>query len=224
MGITDTQSYGLVIRDILHDALAPDPFFANYTVRKTRMLRVQTELLPYLGVYIADETMVPDGDSNAGNVRFIHTTRIGFSVMIANNDPVIAELQVDAAFWRIMNRLWTDEYITNVLSTYDPATGTETPDNTRFEGVERGQRRHVFGNAGLNNETPLAELQYDVTIKHRTTWSPIIPDDLEEIDITTGVKAGDTQAEMDQRQQVTRKYLFDITRKPIPKLKRKDSP
>ena len=47
----------------------------------------------------------------------------------------------------------------------------------------------------------------------RTGWPPIITDDLDEIDITTGIKIGDTQDEMDQRQQITRKYLFDISRK-----------
>src|ERR1700757_798099 len=102
MGITDTQSYSLVIRDAFFDAVSSDPFFVGYTCRKTKMLAVQTQLLPYLGVYFIDETMVPDGDGNAGEVRFNHTTRIGFSAMVANNDPVNAELQIDAAFWRIM--------------------------------------------------------------------------------------------------------------------------
>ena len=91
MGITDTQSYSLVIRDGLFDAVSSDPFFANYTCRKTKMLRVQHELLPYLGVYIIDETMLPDGDANAGHIRFSHTLRIGFSAMVANNDQVLAE-------------------------------------------------------------------------------------------------------------------------------------
>jgi hypothetical protein len=103
MGITDTQSFSLVIRDAFYDALAADPFFASYTCRKTKMLSVQHSLLPYLGVYIIDETMLPDGDANAGHIRFSHTLRIGFSVVIANNDQVAAELQIDAAWWRIMN-------------------------------------------------------------------------------------------------------------------------
>ena len=47
------------------------PFFANYTKRKNKMLQVQPDLLPYLGVYLLDETMTPDGDANAGNIRFI---------------------------------------------------------------------------------------------------------------------------------------------------------
>src|SRR4051794_35025231 len=97
MGITDTQSYSLVIRDVLYDAVAGDPFFANYTKRTTPMLRLQPELLPYLAVYFVDEDMAPDGDFNAGAVRFSHTLQIGFSVMLANNDPVNAELQPSEA-------------------------------------------------------------------------------------------------------------------------------
>ena len=57
MGVTDTQSYSLVIRDVFYDAVAGDAFFANYTKRKTPMLRLQPELLPYLAVYFMDEDM-----------------------------------------------------------------------------------------------------------------------------------------------------------------------
>jgi hypothetical protein len=217
MGITETQSFSLVIRDVFFDALARDPFFAGYTRRKTKMQAVQPQLLPYLGVYIINEVMLPDGDGNAGNVRFKHTTRIGFSVMIANNDQVAAELGIDAAYWRIMNRLWPDQYILNLLDTHNPHTGTGNPDNTRLESIERGERRHVFGTPALNNETPIAEMQYDVSILFRTTWTPIITDDLGEIDINTGIKIGDTQAEMDKRQQFHGKYLFDISRKREPR-------
>jgi hypothetical protein len=209
MGITDTQSYSLVIRDVFYDALAlREPYFANYTKRKTKMLVVNPDLLPYLGVYIIDETMLPDGDANAGCIRFTHTLRIGFSVMIAMNDQVAAEQSIDAAFWRIMNRLWTDEYIMNLLDTYNPSIGVGNPDNTRIESLTRGMRRHVFGAASPNNETPVAELQYDVSCLYRTDWLPTITDDLEEIDITTGIKIGDTQDEMDQRQQLRAKYTF----------------
>ena len=138
MGVTDTQSYSLVIRDVFYDAVAGDAFFANYTKRKTPMLRLQPELLPYLAVYFMDEDMVPDGDANAGAIRFSHTLQIGFSVMLANNDQVNTELMLDAAYWRIMNRLWTDQYIMNLLDTTNPNTGASNPDNVRIEGITEG--------------------------------------------------------------------------------------
>jgi hypothetical protein len=210
MGITATQSYGLVIRDGLFDAVSSDPFFADYTRRKTKMLRVQPDLLPYLGVYIIDETMLPDGDGNAGDIRFSHTLRIGFSAMVANNDQVLAEAAADAAFWRVMNLLWPDQTLMNVVL-------SSLPDNTMMESIPRGVRRPVFGTTALNNETPIAEMQYDVSIFFRTGWPPVITDDLLTIDVVTGMKPGDTQAEMDQRQQVHVQYQFDQLRKAMKK-------
>lgn len=202
MGITDTQSYSLVIRDVFFDALTMrEPFFANHFARKTKMVPVQQDQLPFLGVYIIDETMVPDGDGNAGEVRFIHTLRIGFSVIVAHNDQNAAELEIDASFWKIMNRLWTDAHIMNMMNTYDPATGIENPDNTRIESIVRGVRRHSFGTSQLNNQTPLAELQYDVSCLYRTYWTPIVPDDLLEIDVTTRIKQDAIE--------VQSKYFFD---------------
>jgi hypothetical protein len=206
MGITDTQSYALVIRDAFFDAVSSDPFFADYTCRKTKMLAVQSQLLPYLGVYTLDETMVPDGDANAGDVRFSHTLRIGFSAMVANNDQVIAEQIADAAIWRVMNILWPDQHIMNVLL-------SSLPDNTIIESITRGARRPVYGASNLANETPIVEMQYDVSVFYRTSWPPIITDDLYIIDVVTGVKSGDTQAEMANRQQVHVQYLFSELRK-----------
>lgn len=47
MGITITQSYSLVIRNALFDAVSTDPFFADYNRCNNKMLTVQTQLLPY---------------------------------------------------------------------------------------------------------------------------------------------------------------------------------
>jgi hypothetical protein len=169
------------------------------------MFPVQTTLIPYLGVYIVDEIMVPDGDANAWCIRFNHTSRIGLSVVQANNDPVVLEAGIDAAYLKIMSLLWTDIKLMNVLV-------NNNPDGVGIEGIVRGSRKHVFGSTGLNNETPFAELQYEVNCFSRSEWYPDITDMLNEIDVTTGVKAGDTQTEMDQRQQVTVKYMLDVLR------------
>jgi hypothetical protein len=203
--ITETQTQTLDIRDAMYNIVTADPFFAGYTFRKTKMLPVQTDLIPYLGVYIADEIMVPDGDANAGCIRFNHTSRIGFSVVQANNNPVTLEQSIDAACLKIMGLLWTNIKLMNVLH-------NNNPDGVGIEGIVRGSRKHVFGSTGLNNETPFAELQYEVSCFTRSEWYPDITDMLNEIDVTTGVKAGDTQDEMDQRQQVTVKYMLDVLR------------
>jgi hypothetical protein len=200
--ITDVQSYAFVIRDVFFDCLTKrEPFFANHFARKTKMVPVQPNQVPYLGVYIVDEIMIPDGDANAGDIRFSHTVRIGFSVMYAINDQDKAEAAIDAAFWKIMNRIWCDQYIMNLLDTYNPHDGSQNPDDTRIEGLTRGTRRHVFGTNLLNNQTPLAELQYEVSVFFRTGWGPTITDDLLEIDVTTHIKDG--------APDIHSKYVFD---------------
>jgi len=211
MTITDTQSYSFVIRDMLLDKLVAAPFFAGFIVRKIRMLQYMPHQLPFLGAYIVTEDMEPDGDWNTGDIRFIHTLKLGFSVAVINNDPVASEAKLDAAFWTIMNTLWRDPYLMNMIDTSAYPGGVGNPDNTRIEGVSRGYRRHVWGNSGLNNETPIGELQYEASLKYRTEWEPIIPDDLSEIGVRTGVKSGDTQAEMDQRPQTGGEYVFTTT-------------
>lgn len=206
--ITDTQSYSLVIRDMLLAKLRTAPFFKDFTVRKSRALQVMTNLLPYLGAYIIDEQMAPDGDANAGEIRFIHTLRIGFSVIIVNNDPEACEAKLDQAFWSIMNTLWRDPYLMNLIDTrvYPGAIGN--PDNTRIESVSRGTRRHVYGATGLNNETPIGELQYEASVIYRSDFPPIITDDLLQVSLRTGVKAGDTQEDMAKRLQTGGEYVF----------------
>jgi hypothetical protein len=91
-----------------------------------------------------------------------------------------------------------------------PYTGIGgTPDNVRIEGVSRGTRRHVFGATGANNETPIAEMQYEATVKYEADYAPIITDNLLTLSVRTGVKPGDTPDEMAQRQQVGADYVFE---------------
>jgi hypothetical protein len=206
--ITEVQSFSFVIRDVFFDKLVGTPFFAGFTARKNKALQIQAAQLPYLGVYFVNEDMTPDGDLNAGEIRFTHLLKLGFSVIVVNNDPVACEAKLDQAFWTIMNTLWRDPYLTNFFDTRSYPGGIGTPDNVRIEGVSRGTRRHVYGNAGLNNELPIGEMQYDATVKYGADYAPIITDDLLQIGVRTGVKAGDTADEMAQRLQTGAEYLF----------------
>jgi hypothetical protein len=207
--ITDTQSYSEVLRDVFFARVVTLPFFQGFRARRCKMLQMQPENLPYLGVYIIDETMMPDGDANAGNIRFVHTLKLGFSVIIMNNDPVAAELKLDEGFWAIMNGLWRDPYLTNFLNTLNPETGQGTPDNTRFEGVVRGTRKHVWGSAGLNNDMPTAEMQYEASVLYRTDLSPIITDDLLRMHVETVPLGSDGNVPpADQVQRIISEYEF----------------
>jgi hypothetical protein len=203
--ITETQSYGFDVRDTFFNVVTSDSFFAGYKKRKTKMLQVQPEALPYIGVYFIDETNTPDGDANAGMIRFSNTVRIGFSVIIANNDQDAAEAQSDKAFLRIQNLLFTDLYVMNVSH----KKSVPNVENVLIESIVRGTRRHVYGNPNQSNETPFVELQYEVSAFFRTEWYPDITDTLDEIHVTTGIKAGEDQAAMDQREQV--EVVYDFT-------------
>jgi hypothetical protein len=175
--ITETQSFAFDVRDTFYNVVTADSFFTGYTFRKNKMLQLQPELIPYLCVYLVDETMVPDGDANAGCIRFSHTARIGFSIIIQNNDGVAGEQTSDQAYLRIMALLYTNPTVMNVLT-------TKNVEGVNIEGIVRGTRRHLFGNTGLNNETPFIELQYEAHVFFRTEWYPDITDTLDEIDVT----------------------------------------
>jgi hypothetical protein len=201
MTVTDTQSYSQVIRDALYATTVQLPFFAGFTSRRSKQLPIQQPLVPYLGVYIVGEEHRPDGDPNAGDIRFIHLLRVGFQVIIENNDPVAAELKIDEAFWAIMNGLWTNAKLTNLIN-------SSMPDNTRIEGIERGSRRHMWGTIG-KNEKPIGELEYIPTIRYRTEFFPTITDDLLDIHVEVVPLAEDgTVPPADQVQRIIMEYEF----------------
>jgi hypothetical protein len=174
-GITATQSYSWVLRETMLGALTV--LFPGYTVRRTAEPPIQTWQLPTLGVYLLSERMTPLGDWDAGAIRFYHEAQFGFSVIIANNDHDSAQQKLDAAWWLIMNGLWANDSLTNLIS-------VPTADNTRVEGVTLANRRFVFGSIGQKNETPIAELQYEATCKFGSRWAPIPAADLLKMVVT----------------------------------------
>jgi hypothetical protein len=192
--VTLTQSYSWVIHDIFFTALATAPFFASFNKRKEKQMQIQAAHLPLLSVLDLGEQMSPDGDWNAGEVTFIHNLRIGFSVIIQNQSPDDTRKKLDAAWWAIMHRLWPDQWIMNMLDTqsYGHPSAIINPDNVRLEGVTRGTKQPInWGPGGLNNELPIGELQYDVTVLYRTTWPPYITDDLLHVHMETVPEATD---------------------------------
>jgi len=199
--ITEQQSSGYDIRDAFFNLLDADSFFAAYTRRKDKMLPVQQNLIPYLGVYLVDEVMVPDGDANAGCVRFIHTVRIGFSIIVANSTPGEAEKKADQGFLRVMALAYCDPHLMNVPH-------TNNPEGVAIEAISRGTRRAIHGALSTDNETPFVEMQYEASCTFRSEWYPDITDMLEEIDVTTSLNNADTSTV----QPVTVKYMFSALR------------
>ena len=205
MPITEKQSYAFDIRDTFYNAVTADAFFQGFVTKKNRMLPVQPDQLPYLGVYVTEETSAPDGDANAACVRFVNTARIVFSVMTANNDRDAAESLSDKAYLKIMSVLYTSPDIMNVLT-------RKNVEGVLIESIARGTRRHIYGNSGQNNQTPWIELQYEVQATYRTEWYPDIIDTLDEIALTTGVQPDDTAADMANRLQVAPVISFPSSR------------
>jgi len=213
--VTLTQSYSFVIRDIFFDAVRRLDFFAGFTARKCKQLQIQPQDLPYLGLYIVGEEMVADGDANAGNIGFTHTLRLGFSVVLQNNDPEVSEQRLDAAFWAIMNGLWCDPYITNMIdpTPYGQRDPPANPDRVMLEGVPRATRRHVWGNNTMTNELPICELQLEVFVVYRTDFIPGPFVDLETIRMQSVlVDDADAVPPADQVQRVF--TLYDLTTEP----------
>jgi hypothetical protein len=184
MPVVEKNSWALDIRDAFFNVLDADAYFSAYTRRTNKMLPVQTDLIPYLGVYLVDETMAPDGDPNAGCVRFLHTVRLGFSVVQANNDAYALEHSVDAAWQHILATVLTSASILNVWE-------SGNPEGALIEALTRGVRRHVWGTAQGRNETPLCELEWSLSATYRTEWYPDITDTLNEIDVTASIDNAD---------------------------------
>ena len=199
--ITETQSQAYDIRETFFNVVSADAFFQGFVAKKNRMLPVQPDQLPYLGVYFAEDIDASDGDANAACVRFSETAHIIFSVITANNDPEAAEAYSDQAYQRIRTVLWTDLNVMNVWN-------RKNVEGVMIESIVRTTRRHIFGNAGQNNETPWIDMQYGVQAFYRTEWFPDITDTLNEIDVSTGMKPGDTAEEMANRQQVNVVYTL----------------
>ena len=215
--ISEVQSWSFIIRDLFIERLMLAPFFINFTPRKNKALPIMPNQLPLLGVYFVSEDMSPDGDANTGEIRFVHQLRLGFSIIVINNDPVNCEAKLDQGFWAIMNTLWRDPALTNFLDAR-PYPGREgNPDNVRIEGVTRGNRRHVFGTIGKDNETPIGELQYDATISYRADYPPVINDQLLLIhQETVPLRQDGTVPPADEVPRVVTEYAFELYPPPVP--------
>jgi hypothetical protein len=135
--------------------------------------------IPYVGCYELDEALGPDGDPNHCEPRFVHSLRVGFTVIIAANDEEVAEQNLDSAYWMILNLL------TNPRWARFPAAGNwNLGQPIVIEGVQKGAQKKTFGNKTLDNETPIAELQMELTLVHRTDFPPWPFDDLARIHVT----------------------------------------
>jgi hypothetical protein len=209
-------SFGEALRNRMLATVVGLPFFASFMPRITRRLPIAVEDLPILGCYLGEETEIPDGDLNAGPIAFIVTQRLGWSIMIKESDEEKAEHMLECALVALRNGIRTNPSLMNMLDTTDYDTGVATEYNARIEGEQRTSARLAWGSFLLNNETPVAEKQFEMTLQFRRIYSPGPFHDLEEIDIQTSFPIYRTPEERERIQQVRQQLLF-ITQPPAPR-------
>lgn len=146
------------IRDAILSKL--DALKIGASTSRIGIFPVQLGALPHLRVFVASEAAVPDGDGNAGapSLVFDSTIAIGVTRRGDDDDEVAAQLDVDA-----------DKIISGLLT--DPEFVRLHPSGL-FESLERMTRKIVPQRDG---ETILAELQIELTFRHRRDYEPVIP-------------------------------------------------
>ena len=180
----DINSYSALIRNALVARLQKIPTFAS--IKKwgqiSNATRIQPNDLPYFGVFEMDGIGLPDGDANHGEPHFIDDVKIGFSLFIQDNDETASRSNLDVARWTVMNYLrqpmwhrFKEVMVTDHLGNLAPLA---------IEAVTRINWKYVFGNAASDNETPLGELRMEWTLRYRTIFPVIVPDELERIKTT----------------------------------------
>jgi hypothetical protein len=161
------NSYALLIRDMLLSRWMILPAFASVArFGRSKAKIVQGNQIPYLGVYINNEVMTPDGDANVGEQRFLHTLTIGISYLTQNNNSDLAENRMDSAHWALMNYFTQQRW------------DRSKDDSVRIEACTRVTRTHSYGTMKLDQETPTAELQMEMQFTYRTRFEPVVTDDL----------------------------------------------
>jgi hypothetical protein len=166
-----TNTYSLLVRDGVFDRVRRFPFFKDFSFSKTKSLPIQVDQLPYCGIYFVNELMLPEGDPGVGEIRFRTTVRIGISVIVINNYPDVGEARADQALYEIENGLFSDPTFYN-------------NNNYKIESFIRGERTHIFGSVGHDNETPVVELQFDLSCYLGVIpFEPYIPDVFETLHI-----------------------------------------
>jgi hypothetical protein len=211
-GVSDTQSYSWIVLNAIFDRLSASSFFGGFACKRiSSALPIEAgNQIPFIGIFLTDETMTPDGDLNASNLRFIHQFTIGIQIVIKNNDSTAMLKTLDQASWFTLNQLFRDNTLTNRLKT------TMLDPNVCVEGLSRVRfRPDVWGLTGLKNETPVGERLFWLTYQIGSAWEPNVFPDLERIDVTTAFPVGGDTASVDQV-RVVYEFTPDSVPTPLP--------
>jgi hypothetical protein len=203
---TIERSYAMRVRDAIIPRLQAKAFFKDFTFRRSHALKIMPALMPYCCVYFMSEQLRPDGNANIGEIRFSSEARIGFQVIMINNDPDIMEDRLDDAHQVIFNTLLRD-----------PTFYNNKVEDYIIEAFSRGSRQHFYGSTVIqNNETPYAELRAELVCDlGAIEYEPIVEDMLETLHVETVHPPDDFT---DQNPHVISIYDMDgnITPEPAP--------
>jgi len=172
--VVNVNSFGHLIKlQWLNRMRVIPPFSGCRKFARSNAKPTQLEHIPFLGAYFIEENLSPDGDDNLTVPGFEAELVLGFSYIIRNNDPDVAEDMLDAAYWSFMKLL------------HDPAWA-EMPDRSvRIEGIRGGKISRHYGNLseqgarGQFAEDAFAEVRMEMTYFHRFFFEPLTPDAFE---------------------------------------------
>jgi hypothetical protein len=104
-------------------------------------------------------------------IRLRNSARYGFSVVVVAFQGDSGTDTLHQAYAEITNGLLTDTTFTGF-------------DRKLIQGITRGESLHIYGSVALDNETPLLELQFDMTVDLGTAdFYPTILDDFKTLHI-----------------------------------------
>jgi hypothetical protein len=210
-GLSDTQSYSYIIHNAIYDRISASSFFTNFVCKRiSTALQIEHDIqIPFVGVFRGEESMLPDGDLNAGDIRFIHQILIGIQVVVKNNDPVAMLATLDKASWFVLNQILRDNTLNNRIL-------TTLPDNVTIEGYPRIViRTDTWGLTGSRNEVPVGGRIFWITFQLRTAWAPTDFPDLERVTVTTAFPLGGDTSGVEQV-KIVYEFAPDSVPTPLP--------
>jgi hypothetical protein len=183
------NSYGLLIRNVILERckLIP-PFTSVARFSRTTAKAIQAEHIPYLGIYYEGETFTERDANQQGEPKFKHRLKIGFSYIVQNNDPELAEELADAGHWSIMKLFHDPNW-----HRWPASMNMPKAEQYMIESVIGGECDHVPGNAGRNNETPVLELQMSLMFTYSTIFPPLVTDPFESLHFVADPKDPDVR-------------------------------
>lgn len=146
-----------------------EPMEAWAVVRHTPQPDYDTSKIPALGVFVIAEQDSPDGDANAGAIRFEEEIGIGVSILrgLKRPDDLDVDLELDNDAVRTL--LFTNTDFTR----HGP--------NGLFEAVNRIQTTRRYPKEG---ESYFAELRIEMQFIKRLVYSPVLTDDYDGTHLT----------------------------------------